>query len=112
MAAISRNIRIARWFPVPVGVNGTNWQDRCQYSLTWHNPNPLRVAGDAKALHEAGMVLVRTHYFMPGWFRVMPGEIFAETHGDFYRSFEKGPEFLNATFAPSRPMWRCSLIWI
>ena len=73
-------------------VNGTNWQDRCQYSLTWHNPNPLRVAGDAKALHEAGMVLVRTHYFMPGWFRVMPGEIFAETHGDFYRSFEKGPE--------------------
>lgn len=73
-------------------VNGTNWQDRCQYSLTWHNPNPLRIASDAKALHEAGMVLVRTHYFMPGWFRVMPGEIFAETHGDFYRSFEKGPE--------------------
>lgn len=81
-----KQVSHSRW------INGTNWQDRCQYSLTWHNPNPLRLASDAKALHEAGMVLVRTHYFMPGWFRVMPGEIFAETHGDFYRSFEKGPE--------------------
>lgn len=79
-------VAASRW------VNGTNWQDRAQYSLTWHNPNPLRIAGDAAAMRESGMVFVRTHYFMPGWFRVMPGEIFAETHGDFYRSFEKGPE--------------------
>ena len=50
-----KQVSHSRW------INGTNWQDRCQYSLTWHNPNPLRLASDAKALHEAGMVLVRTH---------------------------------------------------
>ena len=81
-----KTVASSRW------INGTNWQDRAQYSLTWHNPNPLRIAGDAAELREEGMVIIRTHYFMPGWFRVMPGEIFAETHGDFYRSFEKGPE--------------------
>lgn len=72
-------------------LSGTNWQDRYQYALSWHNPNPLRIAQDAVDLHTCGMAIIRTHYFMPGWIRVMLGEIFAETHGDFYSSFEEGP---------------------
>lgn len=79
-------IESSRW------VSGTNWQDRHQYVLTWHNPNPLRLAKDAYAMRTHGMTFVRTHYFMPGWFRVMPGEIFDEAYRDFYQSFETGPE--------------------
>ncbi len=79
-------IESSRW------VSGTNWQDRHQYVLTWHNPNPLRVAKDAYDMNTHGMTFVRTHYFMPGWFRVMPGEVFDEAYHNFYQAFETGPE--------------------
>lgn len=79
-------VEASRW------VSGTNWQDRHQYVLTWHNPNPLRIARDAYDMRAHGMTFVRTHYFMPGWFRVMPGEVFEEAYHDFYQSFEPGPE--------------------
>ena len=29
---------------------------------------------------------------MPGWFRVMPGEVFDEAYHNFYQAFETGPE--------------------
>ena len=73
------------WIP------GTNWQDRHLFSLSFHNPNPLRIAGDALQMAETGMVFVRPHYFMPGWFRVVPGKVFEDEFGDFFDSFEEGP---------------------
>jgi hypothetical protein len=73
-------------------LTGANWQDRHQYAFTWHNPNPLRIARDAKAMAQAGMILIRSHYFMPGWFRVAPGKVYEETHAGLFNEFEPGPE--------------------
>jgi hypothetical protein len=71
---------------------GANWQDRVQYAFTWHNPNGLRVAGDALKMAAAGMRIVRTHYMMPGWMRTFPGQIYAGTVPEVYDQFELGPE--------------------
>ena len=73
-------------------LSGTNWQDRHQFAFTWHNPNPLRIACDAKDIAETGLTFVRPHYFMPGWFRVVPGKVYEETHPELYQQFKTGPE--------------------
>ena len=72
-------------------VNGTNWQDPNLFAFTWDNPNPLRIASDAYDMARAGEIFVRPHYFMPGWFRVVPGKVYEETHEELFDSFEKGP---------------------
>ncbi len=71
---------------------GTNWQDSEVYGLTWHNPNPLRVASDARSMAEQGLRIMRVHYVMPEFLRVLAGDVFRKTHADFYHSFEAGPE--------------------
>jgi hypothetical protein len=71
---------------------GTNWQDSEVYGLTWHNPNPLRVAADARSMAEAGLRVMRVHYVMPEFLRVLAADVFRTTHADFYHSFEAGPE--------------------
>lgn len=73
-------------------VSGTNWQDSHQFALTWHTPNPLRIADDARAMADAGMVFIRPHYFMPGWFRSVPGEVYKHCCPELYEPFELGPE--------------------
>ena len=75
----------AGWVP------GTNWQDRHLFGFTWYNPNPLRLASDALDMANTGMVFVRPHFFMPGWFRAVPGTVFADGFSNFYNSFDKGP---------------------
>jgi hypothetical protein len=71
---------------------GTNWQDSEVYGLTWHNPNPLRVAADARSMAEQGLRVMRVHYVMPEFLRVLAADVFRKTHADFYCSFEAGPE--------------------
>lgn len=71
---------------------GTNWQDSEVYGLTWHNPNPLRVADDARSMAEQGLRVMRVHYIMPEFLRVLAADVFRKTHADFYHSFEAGPE--------------------
>jgi hypothetical protein len=71
---------------------GSNWQDSEVYGLTWHNPNPLRVAADARSMAQAGLRLMRVHYNMPESLRVLNADVFRRTHADFYHSFEPGPE--------------------
>ena len=71
---------------------GANWQDRVQYCFTWHNPNGLRVAGDALKMAAAGMRIVRTHYMLPGWMRTVPWQIYAAAVPGIYDQFELGPE--------------------
>jgi hypothetical protein len=73
-------------------VMGSNWQDSEVYGLTWHNPNPLRVAADARSMAEAGLRVMRVHYNMPESLRVLNADVFRRTHADFYHSFEPGPE--------------------
>ena len=72
-------------------VHGTNWQDRHLFGFSFHNPNPLRLAADAMDMAETGLTFVRPHFFMPGWFRSVPGKIFEDEFADFYNSFEEGP---------------------
>ena len=72
-------------------VNGTNWQDRNLFAFTWDNPDPLRIANDAYDMARAGEVFVRPHYFMPGWFRVVPGKVYEDTYAERFDSFERGP---------------------
>jgi len=76
---------VAAWLP------GTNWQDRYHYAWTWHQPNALRIAEDARVLAEAGMVLIRAHYFMPEWMRVNGERFYAEMLPTQYTDFERGP---------------------
>ncbi len=71
---------------------GTNWQDSEVYGLTWHNPNPLRIATDARSMAEQGLRVLRVHYVMPEFLRVLVADVFRKTHADFYHSFEAGPE--------------------
>ena len=71
---------------------GSNWQDSEVYGLTWHNPNPLRVAADARSMAEAGLRVMRVHYTMPESLRVLNADVFRRTHADFFHSFEAGPE--------------------
>jgi hypothetical protein len=71
---------------------GSNWQDSEVYGLTWHNPNPLRVAADARSMAEAGLRVMRVHYTMPESLRVLNADVFRRTHADFFHSFESGPE--------------------
>jgi hypothetical protein len=73
-------------------VMGSNWQNSEVYGLTWHNPNPLRVAADARSMAEAGLRLMRVHYTMPESLRVLNADVFRRTHADFFRNFEPGPE--------------------
>jgi len=71
---------------------GSNWQDSEVYGLTWHNPNPLRVAAAARSMAEAGLRVMRVHYTMPESLRVLNADVFRRTHADFFHSFEAGPE--------------------
>jgi len=71
---------------------GSNWQDSEVYGLTWHNPNPLRVAADARSIAEAGLRVMRVHYTMPESLRVLNADVFRRTHAEFFHSFEAGPE--------------------
>lgn len=71
---------------------GTNWQDSEVYGLTWFDPNPLRVASDARSMAELGLRILRVHYVMPEFLRVLAADVFRRTSADFYRSFEAGPE--------------------
>lgn len=71
-------------------VAGTNWQDRHQFAWTWHNPNPLRIAQDAREMAQAGMLVVRPHYFFPGWMRTVPGEVYRECCPERYADFSVG----------------------
>ena len=71
---------------------GTNWQDSEAYGLTWHNPNPLRVAADARSMAEQGLRVMRVHYVMPEFLRVLAADVFRKTHAEFFQSFEAGPE--------------------
>jgi len=71
---------------------GTNWQDTEVYGLTWHNPNPLRVAADARSMAEQGLRVMRVHYVMPEFLRVLAADVFRRTYAGFYHSFEAGPE--------------------
>ena len=80
-----------------------NWQDRVQYGFTWHNPNGLRVAGDALKMAAAGMRIVRTHYMMPGWMRTVPGQIYARRCRESTTNSSWGRSFPSGTSAPSRP---------
>jgi hypothetical protein len=72
-------------------LSGTNWQDRQQYAFTWQTPNPLRIANDVKLLAEGKNRLVRTHYMTPGWFKAVPGDVYASSHPDLFATFEDGP---------------------
>ena len=71
---------------------GANWQDRVQYGFTWHNPNGLRLAEDARKMAAAGMRIVRSHYMLPGWMRTVPWQIYASAVPGTSRQFELGPE--------------------
>jgi hypothetical protein len=71
---------------------GANWQDRVQYGFTWHNPNGLRVARDARQMAADGLRIMRTHYMLPGWMRTVPGQIYASALPGVYDPFELGPE--------------------
>jgi hypothetical protein len=71
---------------------GTNWQDSEVYGLTWHNPNPLRMAADARSMAEQGLRIMRVHYVMPEFLRVLAADVFRNVDPEFYRSFEPGPE--------------------
>ncbi len=71
---------------------GTNWQDSEVYGLTWHNPNPLRIATDARSMAEQGLRVLRVHYVMPEFLRVLAADVFRRTSADFYHQFEAGPE--------------------
>ncbi len=71
---------------------GTNWQDSEVYGLTWYNPNPLRVATDARSMAEQGLRVMRVHYVMPEFLRVLAADVFRRTSADFYHGFETGPE--------------------
>lgn len=80
-----KGLRKSRW------VIGTNWQDRHLFAFSFHNPNPDRIAEDALDMAEAGILFVRPHYFMPGWFRSVPGQVYEEGFGSMFEEFEKGP---------------------
>ncbi len=71
---------------------GTNWQDSEIYGLTWHNPNPFRMAADARSMAEQGLRIMRVHYVMPEFLRVLAADVFRNVNTEFYRSFESGPE--------------------
>jgi hypothetical protein len=75
-----------RWLP------GTNWQEPRRYAFTWQEPDVLQVACDARAMAEAGMVLVRPHYMLPGWFHQCAGNLFGEAFPQIYDAFPVGPE--------------------
>ena len=55
---------------------GSNWQDSEVYGLTWHNPNPLRIASDARSMAEQGLRVMRVHYVMPEFLRVLAADVF------------------------------------
>ena len=82
---------------------GANWQDRVQYGFTWHNPNGLRVAGDALKMAAAGMRIVRPHYMLPGWMRTTPWQIYSPALPGVYDQFELGPEISERHCAPGSP---------
>jgi hypothetical protein len=71
---------------------GSNWQDSEVYGLTWHNPNPIRIASDARSMAEQGLRVMRVHYVMPEFLRVLAADVFRDADAAFYRSFEPGPE--------------------
>ncbi len=73
-------------------IQGTNWQDRSQYAFTWHNPNPLRLACDARGMADAGILLARCHYFMPQWIKHSGLNFFGDVCPELYADFEDGPE--------------------
>lgn len=73
-------------------VQGTNWQDRALYAFTWHNPNPLRLASDARGMADAGIQLARCHYFMPQWIKHSGLNFFGDVSPEYYAFFEDGPE--------------------
>ena len=68
---------------------GTNWQDSEIYGLTWHNPNPLRVASDARSMADQGLRIMRVHYVMPEFLRVLAADVFRRTHAEFYPQFRR-----------------------
>jgi hypothetical protein len=71
---------------------GSNWQDSEVYGLTWYDPNPLRVASDARSMAGQGLRMMRVHYVMPEFLRVLCADVFRKTSADFYHRFEAGPE--------------------
>lgn len=68
---------------------GTNWQDSEVYGLTWHNPNPLRIATDARSMAEQGLRVLRVHFVMPEFLRVLAADVFRRTSADFYHQFKR-----------------------
>lgn len=72
-------------------ISGTNWQDRYLFGFSFHNPNPSRIAGDALDMAETGLLFVRPHFFMPGWFRAVPGQVYEDGFSQLYEDFETGP---------------------
>lgn len=70
---------------------GANWQDRSLFAFTWHKPNPIEIIRDVEKIKEAGIMMVRSHFMMPGWFKQVPNSIYKGCGLDEFDSFENGP---------------------